>query len=84
MPPHPHPDHALSFAAPHDDAAWMRSILSQSETDLLPISQPRCSQHDDLMRAIEADLPSSSFRLQVLRAWAAASAGGDAEAAGHA
>jgi hypothetical protein len=84
MAPHPHHDHALSFADPHDDVAWMCSILSQSEPSLPPPSLPRCSPDDYLMRAVEVDLPRPSFRLQILRAWTAASAGLGVVAGGHA
>ena len=84
MPLHPHPDHAISFTEPDNDVAWMSLVLSQSEPGVPLLPPARSCRGDRLAQAIEAELPSQSFRLQILHAWMTARGGCPAEVAGHA
>jgi hypothetical protein len=84
MPPRLHHNRTLFFTDPRDGSGWTRPILSPPERDaLLPPPAGR-RQDDCLMQTVNADLPRPNFRLQILRAWAAASGLRDAEVAGHA
>ncbi len=84
MPVQEHPDQVFSFTESHNDVAWMNLVLSPPSADVpslgvLPVIVIASPAFEP-----ELDLPASSFRLQILRAWIAASGSCPARAPGHA
>ena len=84
MPLQEHPDQAISRTDPDNDVAWMIGVLSPSAADVPAVPTPPFSLDYASALELEHDLPSSSFRLQFLRAWIAAGECRPAEVAGHA
>jgi hypothetical protein len=84
MPVPSHPDLAILVTEPDYDVAWMSLVLSPSAADERSLPVPAFSLDDASAHGVEPDLPTSSFRLQFLRAWIAARDGRPAEAPGHA
>jgi len=83
MPLLTYPDNASSLFR-HDDLSWTTLVLSAHRPEIKP-SSPLCTlQRDRLTAVAEAELPISSFRLEVLRAWNAACSERDHGFVGHA
>ena len=78
-----YPDPASSLFR-HDDLSWTTLVLSAHRPEIEPLS-PLCTLQRDLLTAVvEAELPISSFRLELLRAWNAACSQRAHEFVGHA
>jgi len=82
MPFNTHPYHPNSPI--NLDLSWFTRIMSPFERDI-PASSPMHScLNDCLAQAVEAEAPTSSFRQEILRAWAASCSDRGSGYTGHA
>jgi hypothetical protein len=83
MPLLTYPNHA-SQSFSHNEVSWTALVLSAHRLDGSLPSPSSTSQRDRMTGMVAAELPISSFRLEVLRAWNAACGERRHEFVGHA